>query len=250
MAETNDIIRIAVDAYHGKVQNYSLEDSQSLIREHLIKLNNNKTSIDLRDIRDGKCGELFAFVEETIAKVEPEAYTGNEFFMALVDYRNVNEGDQLVFEVEDSDYFYVAEAADGTQGIRRQRVGGITEIKVPTKLYAVKIYEELNRVLAGRTDFNRLITKVAESFARFYQDEVYTLWSNVTADDLGGIKYYTTSGSYDEDELLDIVSHVEAAADGKKATIIGTKKALRNLAPSIQGADSRSDLYNLGLKIA
>lgn len=246
----NDVIKVAVDAYHGKVQNYSIEDSQSLVRDHLIELNHNKTSLDLRDVRDGKCGELFAFIEETIARVEPDTFTGNEFFMALVDYRNANEGDQIVFEVEDSDYFYVAEAADGTQGIRRQRIGGVSEVKVPVKLYAIKIYEELNRVLAGRTDFNRLIAKVAESFGKFYQDEVYALWSNITAKDLGGVKYFPVAGSYDEDELLDVVSHVEAAADGKKATIIGTKKALRNLAPSIQGADSRSDLYNLGLKIA
>ena len=43
------------------------------------------------------------------------------------------------------------------------------------------------------------------------------------------------------------MSHVEASANGKPATIIGTKVALRNLAPAIQGNDSKSDLYNMGL---
>lgn len=58
--------------------------------------------------------------------------------------------------------------------------------------------------------------------------------------------YFPTAGAYDEDELLDLIAHVEAAANGRTATIIGTKKAVRNLAPSIQGNDSESDIYNLG----
>ena len=38
----------------------------------------------------------------------------------------------------------------------------------------------------------------------------------------------------DRDALLDLIAHVEAAAGGKTATIVGTKKAVRNLAPSVQ----------------
>ncbi len=54
------------------------------------------------------------------------------------------------------------------------------------------------------------------------------------------------AGAYDEDLMLDLVAHVEAAANGKQATIIGTKKAIRNLAPSIEGDMSLSDLYTQG----
>ena len=61
--------------------------------------------------------------------------------------------------------------------------------------------------------------------------------STATADDFGGVTYFPTAGAYDEEELLDLIAHVEAAANGKPATIIGTKKAVRNLAPSIQGTD-------------
>ena len=109
-----------------------------------------------------------------------------------------------------------------------------------------EIYEELNRVLAGRVDFNTFINKVSESFRKKLLNDVYTLWSGATANDFGGTTYFPTAGAYDEDELLELISHVEAAAGGKTATIIGTKKAVRNLAPSIQGTESKSDLYNMG----
>ena len=47
--------------------------------------------------------------------------------------------------------------------------------------------------------------------------------------------------------MLELVAHVEAAAGGKQATILGTKKALRNLMPSMSGVDAAlSDLYRFG----
>ena len=101
-------------------------------------------------------------------------------------------------------------------------------------------------MLADRVDFNKFITKVSESFRRKLLDDIYALWANATSADLGGTTYYPAAGAYDEAEMLEMVEHVEAAAGGKTATIIGTKTALRNLAPSIQGENSKSDLYTMG----
>ena len=159
-------------------------------------------------------------------------------------------GDQNLFLVEDNDLFVVSKVADGTVGVRRQRLGGVSETAIPTERRVVKIYEELDRVLAGRVDFNDMIAKVSESFKQQLLQDIYALWMGATADQLGGATYFPTAGTYSEDDLLDLIAHVEAAAGGKAATIIGTKKAVRNLVPAIQGADSKSDLYNLGLNIA
>ena len=98
----------------------------------------------------------------------------------------------------------------------------------------VRIYEELNRVLAGRVDFNHFINVVAESFRQKMLNDIYTLWSGATANDLGGVAYFPTAGSYDEDDLLEVIAHVEAAAGGKPATIICTKKAARMLVSTVQ----------------
>ena len=164
----------------------------------------------------------------------------------MVDFRNVAEGDKNLFVVEDDNLFVVAEAADGTQGIRRQRLGGSTETSIPTSLKVVKIYEELNRVLSGRVDFNHFINKVAESFRQHLLNDVHTLWTGATAEQMGGVTYFPEAGAYDEDELLDLIAHVEAAAGGKAATIVGTKKALRNLKDAIVSDGAKEDLYNMG----
>lgn len=246
MAEMKDIVKVAVDAYRGNVEQYSVGQSLELLQKALVDANGGSTTLNYRNIRDGKCNGLFTLIEEILSRTVVEGLQGDEYFNALVDFRNVAEGDKNIFEVEDSNLFVVSEAADGTQGIRRQRLSGISEVSIPTSLKVVKIYEELNRVLSGRVDFNTFINKVSESFRQKLLNDIYALWSGATATDFGSTYFITAAGAYDEDELLDLIAHVEAAAGGKQATIIGTKKAVRNLAPSIQGADSRGDLYNMG----
>lgn len=246
MADIKDIVKVAVDAYKGRVEKYSVGQSQEVLRQALVEANGGSTVLDYKKIRDGECKGLFTLIEQVLTRTVVDGLQANDYFNALVDFRNVNEGDKNLFLVEDRNLFVVAEAADGTQGIRRQRLGGVSETSIPTSLKVVRIYEELNRVLSGRVDFNDFINKVAESFQQKLLNDIYTLWTGATADQFGGATYFPAAGAYDEDELLDLVSHVEAAAGGKQATIIGTKKALRNLKESIQSDGAKDELHNMG----
>ncbi len=248
MADMRDIVKLAVDGYKGRVQKYSVSESQETLRAALIEANNGKTSLNFRDIRDGKCNGLFTLIEEVLSATVVDGLSSDLYFNALVDFRNVAEGDSPVFQVEDRDLFVVADVADGTQGIRRQRLGGVSETTIPTTMKMVRIYEELNRVLAGRVDFNDFINKVAESFQQKLLNDIYALWISATADQIGGTTYFPEAGAYDEDALLELIAHVEAAAGGKTATIVGTKKAIRNLMPSIEtmAEVAKEDIYNLG----
>ena len=243
--DMNELVRLAVDGYKGNVEKFSVKQSQDALREALIEANGGKTTLDYKALRHGQGQEVFAILEEIIPVLINEGLKGDEFFMDLVDYRNVAEGDMNNFILEDSNLFVVAKAADGTQAIRRQRLGGVKELAIPTELRIVRIYEELNRILAGRVDFNTFINKVSESFRRQMLDEVYALWSAATSDDFGSI-YFPAAGAYNEDALLTLIEHVEAAAGGKQATIVGTKKALRNLQESIQSDGAKEELHNMG----
>jgi hypothetical protein len=246
MAEMNDIIKLAVDAYHGNVEKYSTTQSMDTLRQALVDLNGGSTMLDYKKIRDGECKGLFTLIETILSRTVVEGLQGDEFFNSLVEFRNVAEGDKNLFIVEDNNLFVVAEIADGTQAIRRQRLGGSSETAIPTSLKGVKIYEELNRVLSGRVDFNHFINKVAESFRVQLLNDIYAVWMGATAEQMGGVTYFPAAGSYDEDELLELIAHVEAAAGGKPATIIGTKKAIRNLKPAMDSDGYKNDMYNMG----
>ena len=247
MENIMDIVKLAVDAYHGNVQKYSVSEANDVLRQAMIELNGGSSKLDYKAIRDGKCKGLFSLVETVLSQTIVESLTEDEFFMAMVEFRDIALGDENLFVVEDNTLFVVSNTAEGTQAVRRQRLGGATETAIPTSLKTVRIYEELNRVLAGRVDFNHLIDLVAMSFKQALLNDIYALWANTTADDLGGVAYFPVAGTFDEDELLDVIAHVEAAAGGKSATIICTKKAARALLPGILGGNEvNSDLYNLG----
>lgn len=246
MADMKDMVKLAVDAYKGSVEKYSVAQSQDVLRQALIEANNGSSTLDYKAIRDGKCNGVFALVEEILSKTVIEGLVGDEFFNAMVDFRNMAEGDENIFVVKDSTLFVVDEVARGTQGLRRQRIAGSTDITIPTSMRMVRIYEELRRVLAGRVDFNEMINKVSDSFRQQILNDIYSLWAGATVDDLGGEAYFPTAGSYDEDDLLDLIAHVEAAAGGKTATIIGTKKALRQLKESIQSETAKTELHTMG----
>ena len=246
MAEMNDIVKLAVDAHNGNVEKYSTGDANKVLREALIELNGGSSVLNYKNIRDGKCNGLFALVEEILANTVAEGFAGDEYFNSLIDFRNVALGDKPIFEVEDEDLFVVAKAADGTQGIRRQRLGDVREVEIPTEFRVVRIYEELNRVLAGRVDFNHMIDKVGESFRQQLLNDIYGVWAAASQADLGSAFYYNVTGTYDEDALLDMIAHVEAASGGKTATILGTAKALRELQESIQAEVAKTELHNMG----
>lgn len=111
MSEYNEIVKLAVDTWHGKTEKYSKGESLDVLRKALIEANNGSTKIDYRAIRDGKCNGVFAIVEEILKVTVAEGLQGDEFFNGLVDFRNLPLGDKNEFEVEDKTLFVVSEAA-------------------------------------------------------------------------------------------------------------------------------------------
>lgn len=242
MVDAN-LVKLAIDGYKGHVAgNYSVSDAQETLRAALVEANGGKTSFDIKDVRAGRCEKVFTIVEELVNAISEEGLRGDEFFMNMVEDRNMTLGDTPVFHIERDSLLAVADIAEGTQGVRRQRIEGGTDITVTTQLHAVKIYEELNRVLSGRIDFNKLVDSVSRSFVKNELDSAYAAFTGM----FNKLQApYSESGSYDEEKLLTLVEHVEAAT-GQTAMIVGTKKALRKVTTAVVSDSAKEDLYNMG----
>lgn len=239
-----DIIQLAVDSYRGvPAGEYSVKDSQEVLRKALVEANNGSTKLNIKAIRDGDCKGLFSLVETILQKTVIEGFTGDEFFMQLVEFKSTAFGDENDFYIEDNSLFFISDVASGTQGIRRQRFMDGEHIRIKTSPKVIKIYDELGRVLAGKVDLNVFINKVAESFKRALLDECYA--SLASAIETGSVYAPTSTGTYDAEDLREIVNHIEAAS-GATARIIGTKAALAKLDIKQIGEEAKSDLYNMG----
>ena len=243
--EKLQIIKLATDMIQNRVPaNFSDSVKNSeVLRQAFIEANGGSQDIDIKKFHRGN--QLFEIIEELIPTIVHEGLQGNEFFFNLVEYRNIALGDDLDFWTEDKTEFIVADAAYGVSGIRRQRLGAKQKYNVDTTLKVVKVYEELKRLLAGRTDFNVFVQKVAKAMNDNLMNDVYTAFNGVTASTRGLNSTYVTTGSYSEDNLLDLVGHVEASTNSV-ATILGTKKALRKIATATVSDEAKSDMYNMG----
>lgn len=239
------VVQLAVDSYKGIPTQYSADVTSATLRQALIAANNGKDHIDKRDIRDGKCGAVFAIVEEVITKTVIDGLQGNEFFMNMVEYKNLALGDKNEFYVPDDTLFKVAEIARGTQGIRAQRLTGGSSFSVDIKTYGVKIYEEIDRVLSGRVGFTEMINRVGQSIAKQQYEEIFKTWTSLTTPTVSGSTYMPATGSYSEGALLELCEHVEVNNDATPV-IMGTREALRQVKTAEVSDEAKSDLYNIG----
>lgn len=243
MAIDSNLIKLAVDGYKGHVAgDYSVNDTQEALCKALVEANGGSTKLDIKAIRDGRCNGVFAIIEELVNVIHEEGLKGDEFFMNMVEDRNLSLGDTNKFHIERECLFAVADIAEGTQGVRRQRIEAGQDITINTQLRAIKIYEELNRVLAGRIDFNKFVDLVGKSFTKQELDATYDAF-------VGMFKKlkapYTETGSFDEDKLLELIDHVEAST-GETAVIVGTRKALRKIKTAVVSDSAKEEMYAMG----
>lgn len=242
MSDKAKLIQMGVDVYKNRFDSakYSKNDAAEVLRQALIDINGG-TTVDFKSLRRNEV-EIFEIIEVILEKTVLEGLPDNSFFHQFVEYKNLRLGDQNSFYVPDNTMLSVSEIADGTQALRRQRLDVGTSVTIPTSWKGIKIYEHLSRLLAGRVDFNEMLDALEEAFRLKINDDVYNAFLGAFADlPLG----FTNSGSFDEDELLDIVDHVEAAT-GKNAIIVGTRKALRKITMATLSDEAKSDMYKMG----
>lgn len=248
--ENKEVIKLALDTMQNKVSgNFSAKDGSEAIRQAFIELNGGSDKLTVKSFRDHP--QLFQLIEEIMPIMIQEGLKGDEMMFNLVEYRNLAEGDQNRFWTEDNSDLVVAKIADGSTSIRRQRLNVGQYITIDTEMRAIKVYEELNRLLAGRVDFNTLVDRLSRSFTRNMRNEILSAFESISATTTGLNATYVKTGTFDVPTLRALIDHVEAAT-GAQATIVGTKAGLGKVidssanAISLASNSAKEDLYNFG----
>lgn len=243
--ERNEILSVAIDAVRGVTGNFSAKQTSDELRAAFIELNGGSNKINPKTFYRGNA--LFELVQELIPAIIEEGINSdtNPLFRELVEYRNLKDGDLAEFDVEGDAHFVVATAANGIQGVRRQRITGGSTVTVPTYMKVVRVYESLGRLLAGRIDFNKFVEGVAKAFKDYIADAAYTAINGLSSATAGLSTTYVLTGTPSETDIVALIEHVESAT-GKPAKIVGTKGALRRLTVAGAGEAYKDDLYKLG----
>ena len=240
-----DVLKIMIDAVKGNFGSYSKAESSEAIRNALIEANGGSKKIDIKTCYRGSA--VYSLIEELIPAIINEGFKDEDGIFALVDYRNVADGDEQDFVIEGNSLFVIADAAAGVKGVRRQRIDDTQTVAVKTSMKITRVYEELNRLLSGKVDFNTFVDRVAKSYKQHVLNDAYKALEAITKDTVGFDANYVvgTNAAGAEAALLTLVAHVEAAT-GKSARILGTKAALRKVPNAVMSDEAKSDLYNVG----
>lgn len=245
MAEMNnkELVKLMLDYRHGCVQQFSKDEARETIRKALIDANGGSTKLTYKSFRNNP--QMYTIVETLIDVIRSEGLTENDFFNRFVERRNLAEGDAAEFTVKNKSTLVVADIARGTQGIRRQRLGAESSVTLTPTAHGIKVYEEMTRVLSGRTDTNELVDAVTEAVTKRQLNDIYAAFNGVTQNVLGQ-DYYPSAGAYDEDALLDLCQRVSAVNEDAPVTIVCTLKGARKIGADATSDEAKSDIYNHG----
>lgn len=242
----NELVKLTLDIARKNYGTYSAEDMEASLMEQLRALAGDNLSMNaLKAFRAHP--ELFAYVEELIAVIELEALSESDFYAQMVEQKVIGANDLPVFHVRKGSHYVVANCARGTQGIRRQRIAQDTDVVLNPEPHAVKVYDELIRVLAGKTSIAQMVADISKAIARAQLNDVFAAWNTLTANDLGAV-YAPAAGTYDEDTLLELAQKVSAANDGAEVYFVTTLAGARAINASDESEIGKSDIYNFGYR--
>lgn len=228
LMKMTELQQLSYDAYNGKVDKFSVQDAETLIREKLVECVGGKWNY--RQFKKNE-HDFYALIEELIT-INLSNLTVEQFD-EWVEVKDFELGDKIEFRVENTNLFQVGNIATGTNTIRRQRM---LDSKLPTTAYkmSIAIYEEFDKFLAGRIDWTRLVDKVGKSFNREVALQISRAVQNAYSSIHANLKY---EGTYSDAQLSKLVSKVKGIC-GTEVAIYGVSDAIEN----IVGAECLADL--------
>jgi hypothetical protein len=241
-----DLVKLCVDTVHNRVQNYgkSTEQASGVIRKAFFEIMGTETP-NFKDVRRHKV-EVFEILEEVLSTTVINGVNEDEFFMQFAETRNLALGDSIEFYVPDNSLLVASKLAGNHWDITRQKLDAGVPFTVKTEPFGLAVYTDFLAFLAGRVDFPALVAKVA----RAIQDKIY---QEVSASFASASAFlpseFKATGTYDEAQLIEIASHVEASS-GSTPMIVGTRKALAKVTAGLDAAylsdKSKDQLNNTG----
>lgn len=172
-----------------------------------------------------------AIVSTMIDMILPETLIGSIGLIA--DFKFAGLGDSLKFDIKNNGLFKVSKAGRRQKSTPAQKQGITTETIVAEN-HQVTVYLSLFDILTNRQSIAEYIMKVVRSIETEMLYEVYDAFVSAMSD--SNIPTALKETAYDEEKLISLCQKVTAYNQGKKAVIVGTAVALKNVLPTSTNA--------------
>lgn len=172
--------------------------------------------------------EIYEIIEEDIEFKINEGWANNEWFQSFVEMKSAALGDANSFYSEARQYLIVGKTSGDHHDITMQQLGAGEEFAVQYQDHAVKIGKDIDLIILGRYDYNKLITKIADAYTKDILDTIFAdvyAASNRLPASMKKSGALSTSTKANFDKLIENVEIV----NGSGVVIMGTKSALKKI---------------------
>lgn len=216
-----------------KKEEIGTEKANEKIREVFNRVLGIDGEADARDRRKAMRRhqiDVYEIIEEVVPDLLRTGWGENPFWQENVEYRNLALGDANEFVIEDDTILTVSKVSGNHHDIIRQRLGEGETFQVRTSWYAVKIYTEFERFMAGQVDWAGFIQKIYQAFDKKMNVIIYDSFKEALGKITPNSLFIGTGQATEANktDLLEIVQNVQAAT-GEEVTIAGTKVGLSAL---------------------
>ena len=145
----------------------------------------------------------------------------------FADFRFADLGDSMTFDIKNNALYNVSKAGYRKRSTNLQKLFDTTVTLVPEN-HEVTVGTDLFEVLANRVFIAREVMKAVRSIETCMMFDAYDAFATATGSLSGSLEV----ANYSEASLITLCERVTAYNQGRKAVIIGTPVALKNVLPT------------------
>lgn len=258
-AETtyDEVKNLMFDLYRGEldegVTKRQAEESLRELTRQIFGLTKDASKRDKKRAYTAHAREYFDVIEEVVDFTVTTGLRENEWFNALVNYRNLNEGDENLF-VNDGDDVILSIARMGKRhhDTILQRLPQGKTYSVETDLYGAAVGAHIDRYIIGQEDFTKLIDAITKAFVEMIQELIFAEIQTASTE-LPVQQGFVESGALtiaNRKKFNKVLQNVSVANDNSPVVIFGTMVGLQELENLIEvswiAASQKEDVASMG----
>ena len=232
----DEIKNLMFDLYKGELdEGISKKDAEDKLREMSLKIfgltKNAKKRERIRAYEEfGR--QFFNVIEEVTDWTVSTGLKENEWFNELVNYRNLNDGDENLFKNEHEEVILsVARMGKRHHDTMLQRLPEGETYSVETDLYGAAVSADIDKYLIGQEDWTKLIDAITKAFVVMVQDLIFAEVFNAPKKLPVQTGFVETGAlnTQNRGKFNKVLQNVSVANDNAEVVIMGTMVGLQEL---------------------
>ena len=174
----DEVKNLMFDLYKGELSDgITKAEAENKIREvsmNIFGLTKGASKRDRKRAYEEHGRQFFDVIEEVVDWTVSTGLQENEWFNALVNYKNMNDGDENLFKNEHEEVILsIARMGKRHHDTMLQRLPEGSTYSVATDLYGAAVGADIDRYLLGQEDWTKLIDSITKAFVVMVQDLIF-----------------------------------------------------------------------------